>query len=94
MPSATTVPPTPTGIVLVRLDEAVAAVPASCPACGESLVITGELRGTVLRCHCDGWNTDLTASDDNIGDPGFSRLPVMLVDDEVFVWIDPTGRSD
>ena len=73
---------------LCRMGEEVAAFEGPCPLCGESLATTGVLLDGALSCTCGKLFLDIEAQLDVAADPHPNWRPVMLVDEDVYVWMD------
>ena len=79
-------------MVLVKLGEDVFALCGNCPRCGmpfgpECLNVTGR----ALKCGCGGMTINLEAEQTSDAPVQPWWFPVMVVDEEIFVW---AGRSD
>ena len=70
-----------------RLGEEVVAVEGPCPQCGQPLAAAAKLGNGVLACSCGGWSLNLQEQLAVDAQPHPNWRPVMLVDEDVYVWM-------
>lgn len=73
---------------LCRVGEEVVAFEGPCPLCGESLTDNAVLVEGSLSCACGKLSIDIQAQLDVATDPHPNWRPVMLVDEDIYVWMD------
>lgn len=76
-------------LALFNLDGEIFARIDACGDCGNRLS-DGAIRGSEVECAGCGGRLQIDQANDA---PAPAAFPVMLVDDEIFVWIDRTSES-